>query len=230
MAEIRDYNLIKDKEKKDREEIKERLNKLSGFLRLSPKQKQYILVSFYIQQRAERGTDTKSASRIGDMPDRFDRFSPGSKYMKCFDQALWEEKGSDKYQASQLAIMNTNCHQALEKLEEISSKESSPETNWIDMGPIGSYLDLEEQVKLMEETSTFPLAIQAWDTEKEGLKYPILSHSTLLLGRDESGELIVWEKSAFNMPFQLNSLRKLCSAYPLHTIWKMRPLITNDAR
>ncbi len=226
MIEVKDFETIKNEEIDKRKEIEERLSKLSGFLRLSDKQRQYILSSFYIQQRAERGTDRRSVAQIQSMPKEFNKFVPGdNKYINYRgDQALEGQDETNKYKLSQLAIMNTNCHQAIEKLGEINGDGNATTEDWKDFGPIASYEDLDIQVRLLEENQDFPFAVQLWDTKLNGRHEPLLAHSMLLLGRDTFGDLIIWEKSGFNMPFQLNNLRNVFSAYSSHGIWKMRAL------
>jgi hypothetical protein len=210
-------------EKQDREIQHATLESLEGFSRLSEKQKSYITATLYIQQRAERGTDPVSASRIQEMPKHFEGFAHGGSYIAHSDLSVREhpaDKG--KYFSSQLLIMSEYCHQAISKLESYGD-EKSPSSEWREAGPIGSYAELEELIALSQSTDKLPFVAEIWDgTPYE--KGTMRVHSTLLLGKNNEGEFMVWEKTGFHMPFQLIPLKQVYESYAKYTGWCMRSL------
>ncbi len=232
MKEVARFEDIRTQEKESREQQRLLLESLSGFSRLSPRQKRYLTTSFYIQQRAERGTDSTSAERIREMPEEFKKFLgvSHSTYIAYPDSPARSnqkeprgEKQTDKYFKSQLRIMNDFCHDAIAKLEDYRDGELR-DSLWVDAGPVTSFSDVEELVILALEQDNFPLVVQIWEGRKEENNLTNLLHSMLLLGKDDRGEYIVWEKSGWHMPFRLVSLKEVYESYGYASGWVMRPL------
>jgi hypothetical protein len=226
MREPRNFSDIHEEERQDREQNQEKLGALSGFSRLSPKQRSFILNSLYIQQRADRGTDPASLSRIHKRLEN-ESFAPNGTYItgpspQFIDPELKESAG--RYYSSQQFIMNEYCHKTVNQLEGYGDGETAARS-WYDAGPLESYEEVKEFVALVEKSDSPPLVIEIWYDEPNPNKsgsYPY--HTTLLLGQDSQGEFVVWEKSGFNMPFQLTSLEQIYNSYSKCRGWRMRPL------
>lgn len=232
MKEIARFEDIRAEEKESREQRRSLLEGLSGFSRLSPRQKRYLTTSLYIQQRAERGTDPISAARINDMPEEFRKFlgSPDGAYitspMFSDSNKLKEsdiKKYTDRYFESQISIMSDFCHRVITKLEDYREGELLS-VSWVDVGPVTSFSDVEELVALATEQNDFPLVVQIWKGKPEEDNLTNLLHSFILLGKDDGGKYLVWEKSGCNMPFQIISLKQVYENYEHAIGWRMRQL------
>lgn len=225
MKEQRNFSEIHAEEQQARGEQRGILESLEGFARLSSKQRQFVLNSLYIQQRANRGTDPASATRIQERPE-FEEFAPQGMYItgpspEFIDPEL-RETGA-RYYSSQAYVMNDYCFRAINELEAYGAGEV-PDQNWHDAGPIASYEELKEFVDLVEKSEKPPLVVDIWANEPNNNDPFSRVHTTLLLGENSNGELMVWEKAGFNMPFQVTSLEQIYHAYSKCRGWRMRPL------
>ncbi|MBP9748092.1 MAG: hypothetical protein KBD17_00470 [Candidatus Pacebacteria bacterium] len=226
MKEVVNFKDIRESEQSKRKEQRDTLEILSGFLRLSEDQKRYILASLYIQQRAERATDPVSAARIEDTPDKFmnnpsDVSEPYITHTDTSLKAPHEERR--RYHTSQLQVMIDFCHKVVKKLEDYREGEKIPDS-WTEAGLIDSYADLEELIALTEENSTLPFVIEIWSGRPKNHSSANLEHTTVLLGKNQEGEYMVWEKSGWHMPFKVTSLKKVYTNYENSKGWRIRPL------
>lgn len=197
------------------------LGQLAGYQRLSEKQQQFIAMSLYIQQRAERATDKASSARIQAMPERFQSSSPEGVYIKHPDHTTNEPW--TRYRESQLSVMTNYCHETVRKLERYANNAKQTATEWSDAGPIRSFEDLESLISLVEARGQPPFVV-----EIAGILdgHRRLEHTTVLLGKNEGGNWIAWEKSGWHMPYQLTELSHLYTAYKDCTDWRIRELAT----
>jgi hypothetical protein len=222
MEHLPQIDIDQSEEERVREEQYRQLESLSGFSRLSEDQQRYIKATLYIQQRAERGSDPVSESRIKPMPPAFENVAPGRSYIEHSSLSTNGTSGKGEYFQSQLHIMNQYCHGAIAKLERYAvTKESN--AGWYEAGPITSFLELTELVELACAEHKFPLVIQV-SLHPAGERGSALQHSTVLLGQDADGEYTVWEKSGYHMPFQIAPLKLVYEAYKKSTGWRIRPL------
>lgn len=214
------------KERNLREQNLTTLESLSGYNRLSERQRQYMRLSFYIQQRAERGTDPGSASHIFAQPARFEKLAPGGVLIldpnKPPKDSQLPEKGA--YFSSQSYIAAEYCHRAVSNLEAYrEGNETAPE--WHELGLAPSYEQLEE---VADTFNGQPCVVEVW-YDQPGHKTSIHLHTSLILGRNQSNELICWEKAGYSSPFQLLSLKQVYNAYVDDEVkkdgWRIRPLL-----
>lgn len=207
-------------EVQERGEMIATLEQLDGYKRMSEKQKQFLLLSLYVQQRAERGTDPVSASRIQEVPPNFKNLPREMPYIT----SVYNDgsTGSGDYHTSQLYIMSEFCHKAVKDLEAYGT-EHNGEAEWIEAGPVRTYDELCELLHLADDTVKFPLVLEAW-VENPGSNPMYRSHTALVLGKNGSGEYMVWEKVGFNLPFQVTSLKQVYDIYDTHVGWRVREL------
>jgi hypothetical protein len=237
----RSFEQVHTEEKDSRKEEITRLNGLSGFQELSEKQQQFILVSLYVQDRAERGTDVVSATKISDVPEKFISASPHGSYIRLPDfgtqeeydelnKYLYENPNEYKYKKSQDLIQSEYCHSVVAKLESLKDSEAST-AEWIDPGPIDSLPELYELISLAESQYSYPFVLEIAYDEVGRNNMRRLQHTAVLLGKDDSG-YVVWEKAGLHLPFQLAPLEQVYHAY-METgdyvrfpsrFWRLRPL------
>ncbi len=225
MIEIPHVDETIEHEKALRESRAALLEELPGFHRLSQDQQRYLRSTLYIQQRAERGTDPISSSRVQDVPEKFASRFADKKYIAHSDLSSTSDSSEVKrYLASQLKIMSDYCHKAVIQLEEYAvEKLPSSESLWCEVGPTTTYSDLEELVATLSAAHSFPFVIEVWDgSSGSGVRTPV--HSSVLLGRNSEGKLMTWEKAGFHLPFQLVPLDQVYDIYKEFDAWRMRPL------
>jgi len=230
IMEYRNFEDIRENELQVREQQQSLLESLSGFSRLSNKQKSFILDSLYIQQRAERGTDIVSASRIYKSVSDIDinKLAPGGTYITHGgeDSEILKqqpEKNKNRYKKSQVYIMNKNCHRVIAEIEKLA-EEKNLSRGWSYAGPINSYEDLVELAVLVDKTNKPPYVIEIWHSEPKEDEPLEHAHTTLILGQNNDGEYVVWEKAGFSLPFQLTTLKQVYDAYHKYSGWRIRQL------
>lgn len=214
-----------------RERFKEQLKELEGFQNLSAEQKQYLEATFYIGQRALRSTDKGSAQLIHDMPGKFVRGGDTTEYIGNYISTTegegkpdYDRNAPNKYIGSQIFIINEYCHGVIKQLESYAfpdkSRSESKELEWFDVGPVTSYEELKETIKILGEQHRLPFVITIFSHQGNP------AHSSLLLGTNKEGELLVWEKKGFGMQFHLAPLKTVFNHYSSLQNWKLRPLKT----
>lgn len=192
-------------EQQDREDQQELLRSLPGFLTLREEQQRLLTTSLYVQQRAERATDEASRRQIpeGTMVERPEIIR---RSLTGLDDSSGEgEHLPETYTRSQDHIAMENCHSAVEALAQgqILNLEVP-----IEFHSIKSESDLEAFIELEIETKELPLVLQV---RQASYKYPM--HSALILGKDQNGRWMVWEKYGYGLPYQLVELKSLLSTY-----------------
>ena len=209
-------------DKMRREKYLRILEDLSGYHKLTEKQRQYIRVSLAIQERAERGGDPGSESYIQDMPDFAAPFAPKGVYMGLTEVP----KGKSLYSQSQVHVMLNRCHDATAKVEELNPNTREGTTDWFSVGPTHTFKDLEELILLAGESGIVPpaiLRISRLENQGKDTEHATLAHSTVLLG-EKDGEPIVWEKTGLNTPYRLARLRDVWQVYQSATRWEIRSI------
>jgi hypothetical protein len=167
-----------------------------------------------------RGTDTKSASRIQKMPDIFKDF--GSEHPYITRSTTDNDQATDKYITSQQMIMRDSCHGVVRKLEEYSDHVDTP-VDWIEAGPISSYMELCELIDMYKQQHQFPAVIQTCPSPHK-IDAEKLIHTTVLLGNNNEDTPMVWEKIGFHLPFLVQPLETTYAPYSKYTGWRIRPL------
>ncbi len=202
---------------------------LDGFNKLSDYQQRLIKTSLYIQARAERGTD---------YPSDFAIVSP-AKYVTDITSIHPEEhleymhimnSGPNpkerKYRLSQNAIANWYCHAAIAGLEyekglSIDPAEVPENFFEADYHKVNSIQDVEHII----EGASYPCVVHIMRAEpnnyNEGYN---TAHSLLALGKNENGQVMVWEKKGNQLPFRIVPLADVYKTYGTYNLWGARPL------
>src|SRR5882724_8468163 len=193
--QMKESNSFKDMAKNEqdrREQTLTTLESLSGFNGLSKKQKQDINLSLYVQQRSFLEKIAPGRVLISD-PNKHSKDSGSS------------ERGG--YFLSQAYIAAEYCHRAVRNLEEYrEGGQADPE--WHELGA-PSYAELEQSANAI---NGHPCVVEVWDGQPGG-KTSIPLHTSLILGRNQNNELMVWEKAGSSSPFQLLPLQQVYNAY-----------------
>ena len=206
----------------ERNDLEKSIRELPGFVRLSERQQRYLLGTLYIQQRAVRGTDAKSAARIQKMPDNFKDFGAEHPYIALPTTPWDHNKSTDNYVASQRMIMRDSCHGVVRQLEGYTDHVDTS-IDWIEAGPINSYADLCELIDMYKQQHQFPAIIQTCPSPRK-IDAEKLIHTTVLLGNNSENIPMVWEKMGFHLPFLVQPLEKTYAPYSKYTGWRIRPL------
>ncbi len=225
MKESSEWASIYNKETGERARNIRLLEQLSGYAQLTEKQKQFILLSLYTQQRAERGTDAGSDARIQEVPERFSKSAPKGVYI-AHPETVDTNESWERYKSSQFHVMSNYCHKTVRQLESYGTDKKLGESTWYDVGTIESLSDLESFISLAEQENKSPFVMEMWSGEPDDTKRERISHTTVLLGKSETGEWVCWEKSGFHIPYQIITLSALYGAYKEHTGWRLRSLST----
>lgn len=192
-------------EGEERERIYAELEKLVGFQKLNERQQRYIKDSFYAEQRARRLTN----------PDSM-----------------------DDYSASDLHMDFWYCHAAAAAVEEavVGQRVEPYDGSFFE----GNYIPLskehpEKDVEDLIVSAGFPcVVLMSMEAEHEpNLPIDELEndqvHSFLALGRNEAGEIMIWEKQGLASPYRLVPLQEVFKDYSApfdYTayFWAARPL------
>lgn len=216
----------------ERKETEAFLATLPGYQALTADQQQMIRLSLAVQQRAERGSDEASARQIGEPRD-------GVSWMEFrangnFDE--WVDEQGEKlprtYSRSQNHVYQWFCSavvSALEKAEPIKLESGSAEVldrtffeGFEYHDNIETEADLETFIELEVNPAEMPLVLDVAGAQFSGL------HNALLLGRDQEGNVVVWEKIGFSKPYRLTTLKQIFAEYGPGLNWGVRPLRTGD--
>jgi len=213
-------NPLIHKETTERNEQFQQLDELDGFTKLSTKQQQMVRLSLYVQQRAVRGTDPGSQDNIGigyETDDVFIDFPKGENR-----EGVTIE---NKYRISQRHIYDWYCHATITALkhERVDKKlfyqtdvpELLNETGY----EIKCEADIIDFIEIALVDSEMPVVLHVL-----GSQVPVL-HSAIILGKDNGGTFILWEKKGFSLPYQLTTLENVFQDYSSHgQEWLVRPL------
>lgn len=194
-------------EEKEREKIYAQLEKLEGFQKLNERQQRYIKNSFYVDQRARRLENLDSM---------------------------------DDYKASDHHMDFWYCHAAAAAVEEaVAGPRTAPyDGSFFE----GNYVALpkhrpRQHVENLIDKAGFPCVVlmSQNETYEHGLSVEELEddqiHSFLALGRNEAGEIMIWEKQGLASPYRLVPLQKVFEDYDYSPpfdysryFWAARPL------
>lgn len=195
------------------------LEQIDGFRRLSPKQQQMIRLSLYVQQRAVRGTDEGSRVNLSISTETNDVFINPLADVDEFDKPL-----ENQYRISQQHIYDWYCHAAVTGLEKqvVDEKvfyETDVPTLLNKTGyEIKSESDIDDFKEIALQGVEMPVVLHI---VVRGIPY----HSAILLGQDDAGEYILWEKKGFSIPYQLTTLKEVFNTYTSHDQeWLIRPI------
>lgn len=204
------------REVSERKTIERELEAIEGFKNLSTAQQRFMLSTLYIQQRAERGTDSRSASRIQ---------KAATIYKNRRDESYIASDYSGNahaYQKSQGYVHDSFCHLAAIELEKLAAQRRDRASDaWIYAGPSHSYADLEQLVEIAQQKTTLPLLANIHTTETG-----IAVHTTVVLGKNGHGTLSVWEKAGYSLPFHIVPLESVYQNFPESHVWRLRSLHT----
>lgn len=183
------------------------LRSLEGYQALTPKQQEVIRTSLYLQDRAER-----------DMPEGHKNDPWYYDWKKCIGLKP-EFKGSLEH------IKYWNCHRAIASLE--SCKLSNPALPKhpisffnADYYPISNQGELE--LHLIEHV--FPAVVHVSDCDGNRYGEDQMFHSFLALGYLDTGDLIVWDKVDFKLPYRLAKLKDVYEHFRSIPFWGIRKL------
>lgn len=195
------------------------LHELAGFNKLSPKQQQMIRLSLYIQDRAVRGTDEGSKRSLSTGQETNDVFINYPANVDPFGRPV-----ENQYRISQQHIYDWYCHAAVTGLEkELVDKKVFYETDVPKLLNKTGYeikheSDIADFIEFALEAVEMPAVLHIL---VGGVPY----HSAILLGADETGEYILWEKKGFSIPYQLTTLTEIYHTYASQNQeWLIRPM------
>lgn len=212
-------NPLIQKEVTERNEQFQLLEELNGFKKLSSKQQQMVRLSLYVQQRAIRGTDAGSQENLGISAETGNAFVEFPRETDESDKPI-----TNKYRISQQHIYDWYCFAATTGLEkEKVDKKVFHDTDVPNLlnktgYEIKSENDISDFIDIALQEVEMPAVLQIL-----GGRVPIL-HSAVLLGKDDSGTYILWEKKGVSIPYQLTTLTKIYADYASHEQeWLVRP-------
>lgn len=140
-------------------------------------------------------------------------------------QGRSERELEGQYKLSKEHIRNWNCFGSIVNLEQEAGLDLiRPET------PEGFFIadyqkveNLEELKKLLKDKG-FPLVLHISDTPKGGSAH--MYHSCLILGHDDGGKIVIWEKNGMGGSYQITTLEKVYKKYENYggIYWGVRKL------
>lgn len=214
-------NPIIHKEVQERNKYFQILDGLDGFKALPPKKQQLIKLSLYIQQRSVRGTDEGSKDNIGI------GYETGDVFINFPNDSSPDGIPIDnKYRESQKHIYDWYCHATVAGIEnekvdkKLFYQTDVPrlieETGY----EIKSKSDIDDFIEIALSNQEMPAVLHVLGNTNN----PVL-HSAIILGRDDSGTFVVWEKKGVSIPYQLTTLEQIYKDYASHEQeWIVRPL------
>ena len=124
-----------------------------------------------------------------------------------------------------MQIVQDYCHKVAMELESRAQENDSMDEEWIEMGSILKFTDLESLVDLATEKHSAPFLTEVLKRRVDGVRIP--THTTVILGKDLTQDrYIAWEKSGLSMAFQLVTLEDIYNSYSNNREWRIRPLKT----
>lgn len=220
-------NPLLQTETRERHEQFNALEELDGFKKLTPKQQQMIKLSLYIQQRAVRGTDGGSHDNLGTSDETGDVFIS---FPREFDEN--RNPVENKYRTSQKHIYDWYCHAVVTGLEHetvdknIFYKTDIPKLLDKTGYEITSEADVRDFIEIALDDIEMPAVLHIL-----GNTYVSVLHSAVILGKNDAGEFILWEKKGVSIPYKLTTLKQIFQDYSSHTQeWLVRPFnhLTED--
>jgi|GEM_PF-2812859 len=181
----------------------EMLESLEGFCKLSPKQKQVIKMSLYLEDRISRSEPRKYKTSHTSRADAF-----------CHGAVFLLENG-----------MTTE--QSIEEMDAQGMSNSEITTTIETSFAQGNYIDNEipdrKEVSNFIEKTGFPCVVIISFRNKPDEK--ILLHSCVALGKNKDGEIMIWEKVGRNSAYRLIRLKDLFQDYgPKNHLWGTRKI------
>lgn len=170
-----------EEERKERQKTLELLNTLEGFQKLSPKQQQIIRVSLYLEDRTHRTEGRKKCLKSLEVKRRWN----------CHLSALLL-----KYPDNKKILKDGELPEEI--IEEINKTEYIESEN----------PKKENIIRKINETGLPCIVVISKKEFDYGTRQNRFSpvHSCVALGKDDSGNIILWQKLGFNGPFKISVL------------------------
>lgn len=156
-----------------------------GFSYLTEKQQRIIKQSLYLQVRAERG------------------------------RKEWQPGETRKYKNTEDYVDNRNCHSAVFFLEKENLQEISENARDDSDFFKAEYVVVKEinALKKQIEEFGFPCVLHIGNSPSQDPSGK--AHSSLVLGHNKEGEIILWEKESYDIlhPYQVTTLDQIYRTY-----------------
>lgn len=181
------------------------LQKTEGFPLLTEDQQKMIVLSLYVQDRSER-----------------------------YSHSIWEitksqsDQPTEPYQISKDHIRRWFCHAAVQTLESGIPMNEDPMENYPLEFFDGKYVPIENknQAKKLIESFGFPAVVNINVFDHNEGRRPAL-HTFLALGHSKHGEIVVWEKEGYGLPYRITNLDEQLGYYGTKRFWGIRHLVTD---
>lgn len=214
MSGIEEGNLIV-KEKEERSKVIDRIKETEGFKLLTARQRKIIILSLYIQQRAQRNPVPIYGGR-----NQISGFE-APRGIKC-------EPEGGCYQESQSHISEHYCHSVicnLEQGETIPALPVRPPREFFQADYKGVQ-NKDELIKIVEQCG-FPCVvfIDGFAQIPRRSDAPSPYHSFLALGHVQNGDILTWEKLRVGCPYRVTTLDEIYTYQSSSLFWGVRRLI-----
>lgn len=210
-----------------------RLESLEGYNKLTDYQQRLIKASLYIQARAERGTDFSSNFAIESAKNNYVTDETRILSKESLDYMFKSGSGPNpalrKYESSQNFIGEWYCHAAIAALEAQSSISAEPSTipeNFFEAEYriIRAYQQAQDLIDAHGYPCVVHIALSQPANFNEG--HNTVAHSFLALGKNEEGNIIIWDKKNFELPFRTTTLQNVYDTYGPDWVYGVRDLRT----
>jgi len=222
---------------KERERLQEQyeiLESTDGFQDLSERQQRLLKASLYLQERAERLSDKASEQAV--ISKRQGYFIETTKILDEEDLKEMYKREPElllnpetrKYRNSQNRIANWYCHASIYSLENEKIGSIKPEDI-----PDNFFAADYEKVEKIDDAralileSGFPSIVHISDDKNNFNDGWHQKHSFLALGKNEDGDIVLWEKEGFNLPFHITTLSQIYKDYCFGHYWGTRKLASD---
>lgn len=179
------------------------LESTEGYWLLTPKQRQIIRVSLFIQERAERG------------------MHPSHKN----DSWYYDWKKENSYQKSLDHIGYWYCHAAVSGLEKEKYSGTCPPPCSHEFFN-GQYFIASnvDQVSEVVEEFGFPCVVHIGGENGNFHGETNRYHTFLALGHDQDGKILIWEKIRKGEPYRIATLNDVFKSYGKDLFWGVRKI------
>lgn len=222
-------------EQQKRTEYTETLSQTPGFGKLSERQQKIVLQSLYIQQRAERGSDPASADAMESPKTHVTEETKIHSEDYLLEQMIYNRRMTPqfrKYRTSQNLVANWYCHAAIYNLELERGYTEIPvrlPRRFFD----ATYHTADDyaELKNIAATVTYPSILHTGPNPKPVSPEKFAGHSCFVLGPNDNGDILVWEKKGYGLPYQLSTLEAVYKKYTKDFTgyhWGFRKLRSKD--